>query len=379
MKYILHIILLLFLLIGCDSSEIKKEVKNGVLIVENPEHGLWQKESIPPISFELEKTFGKENEPKVEILSGIGSVFTDNNKNVYIFDRKDNRLVAFDFDGNFLWSKGREGQGPGEFNRTYGAICDGEEYIYVSNISGTRIDRFDLNGNYQKSYTLASLKIAGVSLIGFIKPNILVATQSITGECGICIILFELNDTLKIRNKIDIVEDIGVKIPSYVGIGMDVNVLDEMIAVGNYHNYEIKYYNIEGKLIKKVTRDFEKLVRPGVWANGNYQSVATYGSLSAPMKLLDKYEISYSSWPINLKDPDRHIAQSQNNTAPELKYQNMIDLFNSEGELLYSIYNDSSTPEIGNPIHVDNDGKLYTTIYDPFPQVRRYKVIINKK
>ena len=203
MKYVLHVILLLFLLIGCGSNKIKKEVKDGVLIIENPEHGLWQKESIPPISFELEKTYGKENEPEEEVLASIGSVFTDNNRNVFIFDWRENRLVAFDFDGNFLWSKGRRGQGPGEFNHVRGVVFDGQKYIYVSNISGTRIDCFDLNGDYQNSYLLSNLKIDQVSLEGFIKPNILVATQSKTGEMGVHIILLELDESIKIKTQID--------------------------------------------------------------------------------------------------------------------------------------------------------------------------------
>jgi len=378
MKYVLHVILLLFLLIGCGSNKIKKEVKDGVLIIENPEHGLWQKESIPPISFELEKTYGKENEPEEEVLASIGSVFTDNNRNVFIFDWRENRLVAFDFDGNFLWSKGRRGQGPGEFNHVRGVVFDGQKYIYVSNISGTRIDCFDLNGDYQNSYLLSNLKIDQVSLEGFIKPNILVATQSKTGEMGVHIILLELDESIKIKTQIDIVEDSGVKIPSGISVELDVEVSDDKIAVANIHNYEFKYYNIEGKLIKKVTRDFNKLVRPGIWIAGNSRSLKIYSSLSAPIKLSDKYEISFSCWPTNLSNPDKYIIQSQNGTAPKLKYRNMLDLLNSEGELLYSIYNDSMTPEIGEPIHVNNDGKLYTVIYDPFPQVRRYKVTIKK-
>ena len=378
MKHSIYFLLILFLLINCDSDGIKKEMNDGVLIIKNPENGLWQNESPPSLSFELEKIFGKENEPKEEVFASPSYVFTDNDRNVFILDRRDNKLTSFDSTGKFLWSKGREGQGPGEFNNVRGAVFDGNKSIYICNSSGLQIDHFDLAGNFINSFKIAELNIGRVSLNAFIEPNIFVLTQTKTGESGVHIKLLEFGDSLRIRTKIDIIEDIGIEIPIGIRTGMDVSVNSDEIVVANIHNYEFNYYNIDGKLIKKVTRNFHKLVRPGIMKTDNSRSIRTYGSLSAPMRLSDSYEISVSSWPLNLDDPDAYLARSRSGTVSELKYQSMIDLLNTEGELLYSIYNDSYFSEIGSPIHVDQDGKLYTTIYDPFPQVRRYKVNIIK-
>ncbi len=372
-------LLSLFLLINCDSHEIKKEMNDGVLIIHNPENGLWQNGPTTPLSFNLEKTFGKENEPIEEVFTGASYVFTDNNRNVYIVDRRDNKLVSFDSTGNFLWSKGREGQGPGEFNGIRGVVCDGNEYIFISNSSGFQIDRFDLMGNYLNSFKLADLNIGRASLNAFIKPNIFVLAKSNSGESGINIILLELmNNRLKVKSKFAVSEDIGIELPVGFSVGMDVQVNSDEIVIANIHNYEFKYYNFEGNLVKQVVRDFNKLVRPGIFKTKTYRSIRVYSSLAAPMRIAEGYEISISHWPINLDDPDKYLERSSRGSREVLKYQNMLDLFNTEGELLYSIYNDSYTPEIGRPIHVDKDGKLYSTLSEPFPQVRRYQVHINQ-
>lgn len=115
--------LILFLLINCDSNEIKKEMNDGVLIIHNPENGLWQNEPTTPLSFKLEKTFGKENEPLEEVFTSASYVFTDKNRNVFILDRRDNKLVSFDSTGKFLWSKGREGQGLSIFKGWFWDRC----------------------------------------------------------------------------------------------------------------------------------------------------------------------------------------------------------------------------------------------------------------
>jgi hypothetical protein len=260
-NYILFLLLILFL-IKCDSNGIKKDLNNGVLVINNPEHGLWQNKSTPPLSFELEKIFGKENEPIEEVLASTSYVFTDNNRNVFIFDHRDNHLVSFDSSGKFLWSKGRKGQGPGEFDNVRGIVFDGNKYIYVCNSSGLQIDHYDLTGNYLTSFKLSELNIGRVSLNAFIEPNVLVLSQSPIGKIGLDIIFLEFGDSLKIKTKIDIIEDIGVEIPFGVSAGMDVTVNSNEIVVAKIHNYEFNYYNFEGKLIKKVTRDFNKLVRP---------------------------------------------------------------------------------------------------------------------
>ena len=124
-------------------------------------------------------------------------------------------------------------------------------------------------------------------------------------------------------------------------------------------------------------RDFNKIARPGLWTEGtSWAEIRFFSLLSPTIKLNDEYEISFSYWPTNIFDPDGYILLYHNKKAADLKFRNMLDLFSCDGELLYSVYNDDAIPEYGKPVYVDQFGKLYTLVYDPYPQVQRYKVII---
>jgi hypothetical protein len=379
MKKIKSLLLLfiIFVLISCESNGVKKVHENGVLVIKNPEHGLLQNYSVSPLKFELEQTYGKENEPIEELFSRITDVFSDEDRNVYILDTKDNRILCFDVNGRFIWSNDKKGEGPGEFKRARGMVFDGQNTFYLCSSSGSQIDKFNINGEYQDRFYLSNLDIGRVFLHGFIDPNILVTSRTETGKSGIYLFLLEMGESLRVKTKIEIFEDIGIKLTKGFSTKMEVSVSGGEVRVANVDRYEFRFYNIEGKVIKKITRDFNKIVRPGLWITDSWASIIFFSYLSAPTKLFDGYEISFSYWPTNVSNPDEYVLLNHNKKAPKRKYMNMFDLFNNDGELLYSIYEDNVTPKMGKPIHVDSYGKLYTLIYEPFPQVRRYNLNIN--
>ena len=374
----LKLLFLFVILISCESNRIKKEYENGILVIKNPEHGLWQNKTTSLLEFELEQTYGKENEPVEELFTRITDVFTDKDRNVYILDTADNRLLCFDVTGRLLWFNDKKGQGPGEFIRAEGMAFDGQNTFYLCSSSGSQIDKFNLKGEYQDRFYFSNLNIGRVTLRGFIEPNILVVSRTESGKSGIYIFLLELGESLRVKAKIEIFEDIGMKLTKGFRTGMELSVCGGEIRVANIDRYEFKYYNVEGELVKKVTRDFNKIVRPGLWITDNWASILFFSYLSAPTKLFYGYEISFSYWPTNVSNPDEYVLLNHNKKAPKRKYMNMFDLFNNDGELLYSIYEDNIIPEIGKPIYVDCYGKIYTLVYEPFPQLRRYKLNINK-
>jgi hypothetical protein len=99
------------------------------------------------VEFKLEKTFGAETEPKEAMLLRAFYLNVDKNKNIYILDNSE-RLVSFSSDGTFRWQVNKIGKGPGDIENPRGMAIDGEKFLYLANINGTRIDKYDLNGNY---------------------------------------------------------------------------------------------------------------------------------------------------------------------------------------------------------------------------------------
>ncbi|MBD3299966.1 MAG: 6-bladed beta-propeller [Candidatus Moranbacteria bacterium] len=76
-------------------------------------------------------------------------VAIDSNDNVYVSGGNGNKNVhKFDSDGNFIGYFGKEGSGDGEFNYPRGIAVDGNDFIYVTDLSTARVQKFDSDGNF---------------------------------------------------------------------------------------------------------------------------------------------------------------------------------------------------------------------------------------
>jgi hypothetical protein len=102
----------------------------------------------------LEYSFPSEEQQKNDILieSGRG-ICLDPKDNVYVSDSKARKILKFDFQGNFLKSFGRKGQGPGEYTSPGSLICDPERNLLVDGLNRQMLT-FDPNGEFVKSFRI---------------------------------------------------------------------------------------------------------------------------------------------------------------------------------------------------------------------------------
>ena len=378
MKNFMFVLLFIMIIAGCSNEKIETTMENGILHINNPEYGIWHDEESKDFDFELLETFGEEDEPENEVLSAAGIVFTDYDLNVYIYDWRESRLIKFDKEGNFLWGKGRVGQGPGEFDHPQAFITDGYSSIYVSNQWGRKVDQFNLDGIFERTIDLSNVELSEMTLIGFTKPDIFIASVTNTGESGVHLYRIKFTQGGEVLEKIDVMEDVGIDLPLGLEMSQSVSFESNKVYLSAISKYAIDIYDDKLKLERTINRNFNKIVRPGVWTSGNSRSIWGYGSLEAPKTYLNKYFFVSATWPTNLADPDDHIVQSSNGNAPELEFKTSIDLFNLKGELLGSKVNEGQSPTIGKIRHIDAAGNIYTIVDEPFPQVRKYKVIIKE-
>ncbi|MFQ5571045.1 MAG: 6-bladed beta-propeller [Rhodothermales bacterium] len=369
----------LFTLLGlsaCNTPDVIEE-RDGVLYVNNPESGLWHDRNPTPLRFELEQSFGAEEEPAAALLSSIADVVTDDQGHVYVLDRRDNRLVSFHPDGSVRWSTGREGEGPGEFYRVRGLAWDGASTLYVANLGGNRIDRFDTNGTFLKSHMLAEYDLSSVHIESFLPPHSLVLDKFAAGFVGAEVVILDVGERWEKKMEFTIDRSEGLQIPPGVGVGIDIRATADGIVAGSSHTYELQYYDLSGTLQRVVSRNVDYLMPPGIVNRSSGSSVGTYGSLGAPFRLATGHWLSRASWPTNVSDPDAQLQLQLAGNAPEVTFACSLDLFDPEGRFLLSLtWDNTSTPEIGRPVHVDTEGKLYTVLSSPHPQVRRYRVVI---
>lgn len=348
------------------------EERDGVIYVHSPAEGLWDDSGVS-VRFELEQVFGVDTEPAEAILNGIWrqAFDVDDQGNVYIFDGGDDRLVSFAPDGSLRWSGGGPGQGPGEFSGAEGMAWNGASMIYVTNGRGARIDLWSTDGQFVESLPISHLGFQRGTLVGVLDENTVVLQASSRNVAGVRVGVIDL------RNEGSIVADFDVDIasgPTESGAEMEVEVVDGSIAIGDWDSYDLRFYSRTGKLERIVSREFDHLVLP---ASREERQTGVYASswLKPPLLLAGGLMLATASW----TDPDalerlRGAPEPPSFEARRATSRGSFDLFDTDGRYLTSIPREEV--EIGNADEVGADGKLYTVVRDPFPQVRRYRVVI---
>ena len=85
----------------------------------------------------------------------------------------------------------------------------------------------------------------------------------------------------------------------------------------------------------------------------------------------------FATWPTNVDAPNT-FAETPASERPAIEWASSLDLFDAEGRFLYALqYPGRPLPDIGRPWTVGLDGALYTVSAEPFPQVRRYRVVLD--
>lgn len=371
----IYVIVSLILLTSCTQKNSRKNSDT----VNNPTYGIWQNLSETPLKFELEQTFGNNEGIMFPSTYQLIGPVADDKGNVYVIDGQNGSLYSFDQNGNIRWKKGEKGKGPGDFQRPKGLVTDGE-YLYTANVSGSRIDQFDLEGNLINSNSLESLDLSFTTVEGFISDSLLVTTSTVWGKLGEKVIVLNTADELKKVSEFEIIVAPSIELGKGLSSGVSVQIVDSLIAAGNLRDYNIPFYNSNGNIVKTISRDFDKLVRPGYSNSTKRRTIRTFGGLGAPLLLPNGYYLTTLSWPINVDDPDQFLKKSANSSENTQRpiFKNSIDLYDMDGTLLYSLEEEGRIPDIGTISFVDTKGNIYTKANEPFPQLRRYSLTINK-
>ncbi len=123
---------------SADGPDVVTETIGDTTVVRTLSGSVWGAEAtlVPEVSIgELE---GAE-----EYLFGwIFSIAVDDDRNVYVFDYQAQHVGVFDSAGNHLETLGRQGEGPGEFNRAEAIALLPDGRLVVRNPGNQRIEVF---------------------------------------------------------------------------------------------------------------------------------------------------------------------------------------------------------------------------------------------
>ena len=141
-------------MLSCGQSEkerlnyqrsIYKNLQQGKFFtVTNPDHpefGEWD--------FELQEVWAIDGAGD-DLFSKIQGICIDNNGIIYVLDGKHFKVFTFDSEGNFLFSFGSPGEGPGEFMQPRNLYYK-EKNIIIEDINN-RLAYYDQKGKFRKAY-----------------------------------------------------------------------------------------------------------------------------------------------------------------------------------------------------------------------------------
>jgi len=380
-RSLLYILVMVLPLVACgtnagDTDGFTLDERDGVTYAINSATTVWTPDDAP-LQFELEQTFGVADAPAEAMLAGTSSVVVDDEGVVYLLDRGNHRLVAFNPDGTVRWSQGREGEGPGEFQNAFGLAPGPEGDLFVVNQMGQRWERWSFDGELLESHDASRIEGGGffMSPIGFYSGQLVASSSAMNNEpqrfMRVDLDALAVTDTLFAR-------PLGFDLPEFFGYGVSTQLEGDRLWTADATSYVLQAYTLDGQLVRQIERtDEDRLVPPGIYTGDQGARMSSFSRLSTPLRLGD-HLLVHSYWPTNLTDPDAHVRrQVRDQDVPEVTYDAALDLFTADGRLRGRIhYEDTQAAAIGRPMTVGPDGKLYTTTATPFPQVRRYAIHI---
>ncbi len=127
----------------------KRDDKEGVKVIKNLPEPLYGE-----LNFDLEEDLVIGNESNENYLFyQVWDVKADDEGSIYVLDAGAHNIKKYDGQGKHLQTIGRQGQGPGEFERPVTLCFDKNGNIYV--IQMRKVQVFDKKGVYRKSIPLS--------------------------------------------------------------------------------------------------------------------------------------------------------------------------------------------------------------------------------
>ncbi|UCE21442.1 MAG: 6-bladed beta-propeller [Candidatus Aminicenantes bacterium] len=254
-------LLVFFLSIPGHADQVKEKTVNGVQVIENP------KKPVPPEGVMSKMTLREEfsigeGEFDEDMFADLTSLDVDSDGNIYILDRKDKKVKIFDSAGKFVKKFGKEGQGPGEFYLPLSLQVTYNNELVIGDAANQRLMFFSLEGELLREISAAAKKALGLALPLIDSQGNIVGQQLVTAESQLLREVrkydSELNTLFTIAS-IDNTNMIQGKINPFQVILFYQLGKENSIYISNPDEYEIKVLTAEGKLMKRILKDYESV------------------------------------------------------------------------------------------------------------------------
>ncbi|MGD2245068.1 MAG: 6-bladed beta-propeller [Candidatus Aminicenantes bacterium] len=353
--------LCLFCLFSCQKEEeLEVETVEGVPVVHNPKEPVPVDGKFAKITLEEELSIGEIEGREEYMFSSIRGVAVDDLDRIYIVDYKQAHVRVFDASGNYLFTIGKQGQGPDEFSRPFWIAVTREDQLAVEDMGNRAIKFFTLDGRYIKSFSTAKIRMYGRTT--FSKQGYIL---------GLATDIDPKNPVYEIR-KFDsdfqfqkIIRTCPTPSPGelnpfhpvfYFAIDRDDN-----IVYGFPETYEIQILSPEGKVLRRIIKDYDPVEITEEEKEKEREEV--------PAGIRVVFSKHYPPWRLFTVDEEgRIIVQARERHDGKLRY--VYDVFDSEGRFRAQ-FNLDARPLLW------KKGKMYALAEDEegFQSIKRYRVV----
>jgi len=327
------------LLVSCRQQKAKWkgtiEEQDGVIIVKNPAEPIYTKDV-----FRLEEDLTIDNVEEDDgfTFQDIMHLAVDDEENIYVSDSKAAFIKVFDKSGNYLRTIGKKGEGPGEFSYPFEILVLPQGELMVNDTIELRVHFFSLDGKFLRQFSSSTMTL-------FRRPRVDSAGHIIVGHVNVG---DEMETVLKkLDSDLNPVLTLATRpiifrtptIVQYFDVLRSTNLVwdvavEDNIVWGVFDKYEIFVNNPEGKLIRKIVREYdgieitkkeeEKLIK------------AWFGNNPVPPQITLKFPKVYPPFfRFTCDEEGRLFVQTYEKTKDE--EEDYYDVFDSEGKYIVRI------------------------------------------
>ena len=248
---------------GCRSGshQAKMTTQNGVMYIENTEHGIWPANKI--VVKKDHMSIGNEKND-AQLFHNIEGVATSSDNHIYVLDSGNFRVAVFDENGFFLFKFGSIGSGPGEFRHPIDMEMDKNNNIYVLDYANKRIDKFNRQGKYVFS---SKLKIVAHDL-AILQEDKVLLTEIRMGSYGAFGWYKNLTDGPETETlQIELPFKSDVIVPKGTSISLEEKfqtLSDGHIYLSIPFPYEIRKYTPSNNLVSVISKTDPRIQAPTI-------------------------------------------------------------------------------------------------------------------
>jgi hypothetical protein len=236
------------------AEKIKIKIEDGVTVVYNPKNPAPSPDTPAKLVLKEDLTIGEKEGEEEYMFVRIVGLDVDDGGSIYVLDQRDCNIKVFNNTGKLIRTIGKKGQGPGEMQAPRDIQITPQNEIMVNDSRSRRLLFFSLDGKFLR-------KVSQKEMTFFSHPKCdtksnIVASFMVVGEKAV-------SELKKFTPELDPIFNISsVEIlrfpvfdPFFPQFYWQITGEDNIIW-GFPVKYEIQVLNPEGKIIRKIIKDY---------------------------------------------------------------------------------------------------------------------------